>query len=150
MAASRTAPGRVGQDLNPSSSRRADFSILHTGSLSHITHQRPEVVDVYETVLYGACIDALATFHRDVIGLPLIVADPDPMAALRLPHGGVILIIDPANAKAPGREVPPHGATGPGHVAFRVDDLDAWREHLATHQIAIEREVNRGGALSSI
>jgi catechol 2,3-dioxygenase-like lactoylglutathione lyase family enzyme len=128
----------------------ADFSILDTGSLSHITPQRPEIVEVYETVLYGACIDALATFYRDVIGLPLIVLDPDLMAALRLPHGGVILIFDPANASAPGREVPPHGATGPGHIAFRVDDLDAWREHLATHQIAIEREIDWGRELSSI
>jgi catechol 2,3-dioxygenase-like lactoylglutathione lyase family enzyme len=128
----------------------ADSSILGTGSLSHITPQRPGVVELYETVLYGACINSLATFYRDVIGLPLIVAHPDLMAALRLPHGGVILIFDPAKAKAPGRGVPPHGATGPGHVAFRVDDLDAWREHLARHQIAIEREVNWGGELSSI
>ena len=55
---------------------------MDTGSLNHITPQRPEVAEVYETVLYGACIDALATFYRDVIGLPLIVADPDLMAAL--------------------------------------------------------------------
>jgi catechol 2,3-dioxygenase-like lactoylglutathione lyase family enzyme len=119
-------------------------------SLSHISDAQPRIVDVYETVLYGSSIDALAAFYRDVIGLPLIEADPDLMAVLRLPHGGVLLIFDPANAAAPGRQVPSHGAEGPGHVAFRVENLDAWREHLTAHLVAIEREIRWGAELASI
>jgi catechol 2,3-dioxygenase-like lactoylglutathione lyase family enzyme len=40
--------------------------------------------------------------------------------------------------------VPPHGATGPGHVAFAVADadLDDWRSHLSARRITIEREIS--------
>ncbi len=119
-------------------------------SASQSSNPRPRIVGVYETVLYGSSIDALAAFYRDVIGLALIEADPDLLAALRLPQGGVLLVFDPANAAAPGRHVPSHGAEGPGHVAFRVENLDAWREHLTAHQVAIEREVHWGAELASI
>ena len=111
---------------------------------------QPQIVDVYETVLYGSRVEELASFYRDVVGLPLIETDPTLMAALRLPRGGVMLIFDPAMTAAPGRQVPPHGAQGAGHVAFRVENLDAWREHLAKHQVEIEREIHWQTQLASI
>jgi len=107
-------------------------------------------VDVYETVLYGSDVAALVTFYHDVVGLPLIEADLELMAALRLPGGGVLLIFDPITAAAPGRPVPSHGAAGQGHVAFRVEDLDAWRRHLTGHKIEIEREIDWGAERFSI
>jgi catechol 2,3-dioxygenase-like lactoylglutathione lyase family enzyme len=119
-------------------------------SLPDISKPRPRIVDVYETALYGSCIDALVTFYCDVVGLPLIEVDPELMAALRLPGGGVLLIFDPAAAAIPGRPVPSHGAEGAGHVAFRVEDLDAWREHLAGRKMEIEREIDWGGERSSV
>jgi len=61
-----------------------------------------------------------------------------------------MLIFDPAAAAAPGRRVPSHGARGAGHVAFRVESLDAWREHLSKHQIEIEREIHWGAEIASI
>lgn len=115
-----------------------------------MSNPRPQIVDVYETVLYGAGIDALVTFYHDVVGLPLIEADPALMAALRLPGGGVLLIFDPAAAAVPGRPVPSHGAAGAGHVAFSVTDLDAWREHLTEHNMEIEREIDWGAEGSSV
>jgi catechol 2,3-dioxygenase-like lactoylglutathione lyase family enzyme len=61
----------------------------------------------------------------------------------------VLLIFDPRQTSQPG-SVPPHGATGPGHVALGVAsrDLDAWREQLAAKGVPIERVVRwpRGGA----
>ena len=35
-------------------------------------------------------------------------------------------------AAAPGRDVPSHGASGPGHGAFRIEPgtLPTWRDHL--------------------
>jgi catechol 2,3-dioxygenase-like lactoylglutathione lyase family enzyme len=119
-------------------------------SLGHISDPPPRIVDVYETVLYGSSIDALAAFYCDVIGLTLIEVDPELFAALRLPRGGVLLVFDPATAAAPGRQVPSHGAEGPGHVAFRVENLDAWREHLTAHRVAIEREIHWEAELASI
>ena len=43
--------------------------------------------------------------------------------------GGVLLLFDPRKSAAPGREVPSHGTSGAGHVAFAVkpEDLAAWR-----------------------
>ncbi len=111
---------------------------------------RPRIMDVYETVLYGADIDAVMLFYRDVVGLALIKADPDLMAALRLPGGGVLLIFDPLAAAVPGRPVPSHGTQGAGHVAFRVDDLDTWRAHLTNRGIEIEREIDWDAERSSI
>jgi len=110
----------------------------------------PGIIDVYETVLYGSDISGLVTFYHDVVGLPLIEADPELMAALRLPGGGVLLIFDPVAAAKPGRPVPFHGTTGEGHVAFRVEDLDAWRKHLAEREIEIEREIDWGKERVSI
>jgi catechol 2,3-dioxygenase-like lactoylglutathione lyase family enzyme len=110
----------------------------------------PRIADVYETVLYGSDIDAVVLFYRDIVGLTLIKADPDLMAALRLPGGGVLLIFDPLAAAVPGRPVPSHGAQGAGHVAFRVDDLDAWRAHLTDRGLEIEREIDWGTERSSV
>jgi catechol 2,3-dioxygenase-like lactoylglutathione lyase family enzyme len=58
--------------------------------------------------------------------------------------GGVLLVFDPRKSGAPGREVPSHGASGPGHVAFaaKPEDLPAWRDRLREAGVAIEREVD--------
>ncbi len=111
---------------------------------------QPRVEDVYETVLYGSCIEALVSFYRDVVGLPVLSVDPALLAALRLPGGGVLLLFEPVAAAAPGRPVPSHGASGAGHVAFSVADLDAWRRHLSEREIEIEREITWGPQGSSI
>jgi catechol 2,3-dioxygenase-like lactoylglutathione lyase family enzyme len=115
-----------------------------------INSSQPRIVDVYETVLYGSDIDAVARFYRDIVGLPLIQSDPDLLAALRLPGGGVLLIFDPVAAAVPGRPVPSHGAEGAGHVAFRVEDLTAWRAHLADRGVEIEREIDWGAERLSV
>jgi catechol 2,3-dioxygenase-like lactoylglutathione lyase family enzyme len=115
-----------------------------------ISSARPGIVDVYETVLYGSDIDAVVLFYRDIVGLTLIEADPALMAVLRLPGGGVLLIFDPLATAVPGRQVPSHGAQGAGHVAFRVEDLDAWRAHLSDQGIEIEREIDWGPECSSV
>jgi catechol 2,3-dioxygenase-like lactoylglutathione lyase family enzyme len=138
----------VGEDRSGSNCQNALFWDMN--SLGHISDPQPRIVDVYETVLYGSSIDALVAFYSDVIGLPLIETDPGLLAAMRLPGGGVLLLFDPANAAAPGRQVPSHGAEGPGHVAFRVENLDAWREHLTAHLVAIEREIHWEAELASI
>lgn len=48
--------------------------------------------------------------------------------------------------------IPPHGAKGPGHVAFSIlpEELQAWRDHLESHGIAIETEVQWGSRGRSI
>jgi len=75
---------------------------------------------VYETVLYAHDVAATAAFYRDVLGLRLVEGPDDLTAAFRLNDGGVLLIFDPERSSQPGRPVPAHGGSGPGHVAFSV------------------------------
>jgi catechol 2,3-dioxygenase-like lactoylglutathione lyase family enzyme len=109
----------------------------------------PSISGIYETVLYGDDVAALAAFYDDVLGLR-VVEEPDELAAaIRLPDGTMLLLFDPELAVRPGRPVPSHGARGPGHVAFRVPagELDRWRAALVDRGVAIDREVEwkRGG-----
>jgi catechol 2,3-dioxygenase-like lactoylglutathione lyase family enzyme len=42
------------------------------------------------------------------------------------------------------------GVPARGHVAFRVEDLDAWRDRLSSHGIEVEREIDWGAQRVSI
>ena len=98
---------------------------------------------VYETVLYGPDVQALVRFYRDVIGLRLVDGPDELAAAFRLPDGAVLLLFDPALSGRPGRPVPSHGPSGPGHVAFaaREGSLADWRHAFARAGVEIEQEV---------
>jgi catechol 2,3-dioxygenase-like lactoylglutathione lyase family enzyme len=96
---------------------------------------------VHETVLYAEDVQPLVAFYSDVVGLTAIDA-PDPhSAAFRLADGNVLLVFDPNRTAQAGRFVPEHGATGHGHVAFKVDELDARSHELVEHHVEIEREI---------
>jgi catechol 2,3-dioxygenase-like lactoylglutathione lyase family enzyme len=103
----------------------------------------PSPLGIYETVLYGSDVPALARFYAEVVGLRLVEGPDELMAVLRLPRGGVLLLFDPEAAGRPGRPVPSHGAHGAGHVAFSVahGSLDAWIAHLEAHGVGIERDL---------
>jgi catechol 2,3-dioxygenase-like lactoylglutathione lyase family enzyme len=51
-----------------------------------------------------------------------------------------------------GSPVPTHGTRGPGHLAFRVapGSRQDWRDHLATHGVPIESEIDWPGGGWSI
>jgi catechol 2,3-dioxygenase-like lactoylglutathione lyase family enzyme len=100
---------------------------------------------VYETVVYAGDLEAVTGFYRDVLGLREV-----DEGALRLDDGGMLLLFDPARSSQPGRPVPSHGATGPGHVAFSVDSLDPWLERLREAGVEVEQEKEwaRAGARS--
>ena len=103
----------------------------------------PTIAGVYETVLYGEDVAALTAFYADVLRLRVVQGPDELSAAIRLQDGGMLLLFDPRLAGRPGRPVPSHGATGPGHVAFRVPlgELEGWREALAERDITVEQEV---------
>lgn len=111
--------------------------------------RRRSLVGIHETVLYGADLVALGGFYADVLELRSVSRMGDLGHAFRLPDGGVLLLFDPAAAAAPGRDVPSHGTSGPGHVAFRIEPgtLPTWRDHLVAHDVEIEAELewDRGG-----
>lgn len=104
---------------------------------------RPQPVGVYETVLYASDVAAAARFYSEVLGLPLLQKPDELSAEFRFGDDGVFLVFDPARASAPGRLVPSHGATGPGHVAFAVeaDSLETFAAELRRRGVEIEREI---------
>jgi hypothetical protein len=59
---------------------------------------------------------------------------------------GVLLIFDPRKSRAAGREVPSHGASGAGTIAFtaKPEDLSAWRKQLHEAGVSIEQEMDWG------
>ena len=100
---------------------------------------------VYETVVYGDDLGAMADFYAGVLGLRLVDADA-LVTAFRLDDRALLLVFDAERSSAAGRPVPSHGAKGPGHVAFAVEpgELDAWTERLRRAGVAIEQEVEWG------
>ena len=110
----------------------------------------PAVAGVLETCLYATDLDAAERFYRDVVGLEPFARAAGRHVFFRCGARAVFLLFNPeATERAAGTGVPPHGARGPGHVAFAVgeDDLPAWRERLARHGVPVEAEVEwpRGG-----
>ena len=97
---------------------------------------------IFETVLYAEDLAAAERFYRDAIGLE-VIGRGDLCVVFRC-GGGVLLIFDPRKSAALGRDVPAHGTSGAGHVAFaaKPEELEAWREQLRQSGISIEQEVD--------
>ena len=95
---------------------------------------------VLETVLYVDDLAAAETFYAGVLGLALDSRKPGLFCFFRVGEG-MLLLFEPA-AAATGRDVPAHGARGPGHACFAVAgrELESWRRHLAAHGVAVEHE----------
>jgi catechol 2,3-dioxygenase-like lactoylglutathione lyase family enzyme len=103
---------------------------------------------VYETVVYANDLARTAGFYEQVLGLRKVSDIGELGVAFRLPDGGLLLLFDPELASQPGRPIPAHGAAGAGHLAFSVDDLQAWRDALDDAGVAVECETDwpRGGS----
>jgi catechol 2,3-dioxygenase-like lactoylglutathione lyase family enzyme len=110
----------------------------------------PPITGVLETVLYAADLPAAEQFYAGALGLQLI-SSSDRARGFRVNESAVLLVFDPALAasQAEAADVPPHGTSGPGHVALTVPSgtLDHWRPWLLSQQVSIELERGweRGG-----
>ncbi len=107
---------------------------------------------IYEAIVYGDDVASLAAFYADVLGLRCVKPLSTLAAVFRLRDGGLLLVFSASEASKPGREVPSHGSTGPGHVAFSIEpgEYDNWKSRLAAKGIPIEREVTWGTGAKSI
>ncbi len=115
-------------------------------------HDRPPALGgVLEVAVYGSDLPALERFYVHVFGLEPIARGGDRNIMLRCGHA-VVILFDPARTAAADGMVPPHGAHGPGHVAFVAADADvaAWRDRFRACGVPIEREIDWPGAGTSL
>jgi catechol 2,3-dioxygenase-like lactoylglutathione lyase family enzyme len=98
---------------------------------------------VLESALAVTDLKRAAAFYQDVLGLRLANDEffANDRGAAFLIGPTILLIFRTEESSKPGL-IPPHGTTGPGHVAFRVepDELPAWRKRLQEHGVIIEQE----------
>ena len=102
---------------------------------------------VLETILYVDDLDAAERFYGDILGLELDSRKDDLFVFFKC-GAGMLLLFEP-RAASTGRNVPAHGAQGPGHACFAIAeaDLASWKARLLAAGVAIEQEVDwpRGG-----
>lgn len=113
-----------------------------------------------ETALYVDDVERSHEFYERVLGLgPVLgtMAEKEPQnrafLPLNMPGGQVLLLFRKGTAAStavlPGGTIPPHDGGGRLHLAFAISaaELEAWRERLRSHGVAIEGEMQwpRGG-----
>lgn len=104
-----------------------------------------EIEGVLEAALYASDLDAAEHFYATVLGLERIARHDDRHIFFRC--GQTVVLIfnadETVKAASPGAlPVPPHGATGAGHLCFRVsgDQLDDMVAKLTAAGVAIEAD----------
>ena len=111
---------------------------------------------ILETVLYAVDLDAAEAVYARVLGLVPFSKQAGRQLFFRC-GGQVLLIFNPGETVKPPKPgaalpVPPHGATGQGHVCFRASavEIDAWRVRLTAAGVAIEADFEWPGGGRSI
>ena len=104
---------------------------------------------ILETSLYADDLVRAELFYEKVLGLKLFAKDKGRHVFFKC-GDQMLLIFNPAKTL---REIAvPHGARGPGHVAFAVplDKLDPWIGRLNQHGVEIEKDILWPGGGRSI
>jgi catechol 2,3-dioxygenase-like lactoylglutathione lyase family enzyme len=111
----------------------------------------PPPAAILETALYAPDLDAAEAFYAGVLGLARVARAGDRHVFFRL-RAAMLLVFNPAETVRPpapdALPVPPHGAPGPGHVAFAATaaELERWRARLAAAGVAIEADFSWPGS----
>ena len=107
-----------------------------------------EIQLVVETSVYVDDLAEAEAFYGGVLGLAVLRREAGRHVFFRVGSTSVLLAFN-AEATLRGDVLPPHGAAGPGHFALGIPpgSLQAWRDRLAAHGVAVEKEVQwpRGG-----
>lgn len=111
--------------------------------------ERDPPTAILETALYAPDLDAAEAFYGILLGLQKVTRAGNRHVFFRL-STGMLLIFNPAETVHPSGAlpVPPHGAHGPGHVAFAAtaEEIDQWRQRLADAGVAIEADLRWPGS----
>lgn len=102
----------------------------------------PELTGILETVLYYTEEDATRHFYTEIMGMRLIGQTLGRQIFLRA--GAAVFLLFNAEATQQPGSLPPHGATGPGHVCFLVppSSYEQWQEHLKASAVEILSQVD--------
>ena len=98
------------------------------------------VRELLETSVYADDLEAAERFYADVLGMEVIAWVADRHVFFRF-GARVFLVFNPERTMEPGL-LPPHGARGPGHVAFAATgaEMPGWVERLAAHGVEVETD----------
>lgn len=102
---------------------------------------------VLEAAVYVDDLDKTEAFYAGVVGLD-VVTRQDSRHIFFACGQSIVLAFVAEQTRIPTNEsqlpVPPHGATGPGHICFSVpgEDLDGWVAHLTGAGYEIESDFN--------
>jgi len=96
---------------------------------------------ILETCLYAEDLIQAESFYQTILGLELFAKEAGRHLFFKCGRQ-MFLIFNPAKT-AEESDAAPHGAHGPGHVAFAVPmaKLDDWKSHLKSKGVEIEKEV---------
>jgi catechol 2,3-dioxygenase-like lactoylglutathione lyase family enzyme len=100
---------------------------------------------ILETALYVDDLDRASAFYGGVLGLDEVTRVDGRHLFFRCGQAMLLLFIADGTSKPPtdpAMPVPAHGASGAGHVCFRVaaEALAQWRSRLEAASIEIEAD----------
>ena len=110
---------------------------------------------VLEAAVYVDDLDATEAFYGGVLGLEVVIRHDPRHVFFRCGETIVLAFVADETKVPPGPgklPVPPHGATGAGHICFRVPGaaLDGWAEKLTQAGIGIEADFHWPNGARSI
>lgn len=109
---------------------------------------------ILETAIYADNLDAAAWFYHDLLGLEEVMRAADRHIFYKCGQS-MLLIFNAEQTKKvsdSGIAVPPHGATGEGHICFRASDeeINNWISLFTRNNISIEMDFHWPNGARSI
>ncbi len=100
----------------------------------------PGGLGILESCLYVDDLARARTFYEGILGLFLVSEVAGRHLFFRLGEG-MLLLFRPESSLQAG-ELPPHGAQGPGHLCFKVEEAayEGWKAYLQACSVAITAE----------
>lgn len=100
-----------------------------------------QLTAILETSLYVRDLEAAQRFYSLLLGYAPYSVQPGRHVFYRL-ESAMLLLFAARESRRPDGALPPHGAEGAGHVAFRVpgEDIPSWREQLQGLAIPVESD----------
>jgi len=111
----------------------------------------PVVQGLLESALYVSDLEQSVAFYCALFGFEVIYSEGDRLRALSIANKQVLLLFRVGASRqptdTPSGRIPSHDGHGTLHLAFAVssEDIQLWRDRLATNGITIESEVHCGG-----